>query len=88
MALGTFYEELPGLVDRLAEAIPSDEEIIINYDFDYYKPSDTALDELQTLKNYVEEERNQISSKSNIQNEIDNIATLIDSTIYRIKFLK
>ena len=88
MALGTFYEELPGLVDALAEAIQGDEEIIINYDYDYYKPSDTALDELQTLKNYVYEERDKISNKSNIQNEIDTIATLIDSTIYRIKFLK
>ncbi len=87
MALGTFYEELPSLVDSLAEAIQGDQELIIKYTYDYYQPAETALEELQSLKQYVEENRH-FSEKTNIQNEIDAIATLIDSTIYKLKFLR
>jgi hypothetical protein len=35
----------------------------------------------------VAETRDKLPMESNIQNEIDTIATLIDSTIYKLKFL-
>jgi hypothetical protein len=49
---------------------------------------DNGLDELLSLKDYVEENRGSLPQNSEIQNEVDSIAKLIDSTIYKLKFLK
>jgi hypothetical protein len=48
------------------------------------------LEELQQLRDYVEEERKgpEIPQDSEIQNSIDEIASLIDSTLYKLTFLK
>ena len=88
MALGTFYEELPDLVDAVAEAIQGLNEELIEYTFDYYSPADTALEELRSLNEYVSYKRKELPQESEIQNAIDNIASLIDSTTYKLKFLK
>jgi DNA-binding ferritin-like protein len=87
MALGTFYQELPELADQLAEALQGAEGQIIQYPQDYYSPADTPLEELEQLKDYVDQERRAISGRTEIQNIIDEISQLIDSTLYKLKFL-
>lgn len=88
IALGEFYTALPGLVDVVAESIQGLYEELIEYPVDYYPPMDNALDELRSLKDYVKEERQELPQDSEIQNSIDAIADLIDSTIYKLKFLR
>jgi len=88
MALGAFYQALPDLVDVVAESIQGVTEELIDYPVDYYPPMDNALDELRSLKDFVKDERELLPQDSEIQNAIDNIADLIDSTIYKLKFLK
>jgi hypothetical protein len=88
MALGAFYEALPALVDVVAESIQGLEEELIEYPMGYSPPSDSAIDELRALYWYVSEERKELPQDSEIQNSIDAIADLIDSTIYKLKFLK
>lgn len=88
MALNTFYQELPGLADDLAEAIQGTTQQLLEYPLDYYGPADTALEELLQLKEYVAEERKEIPQDSEIQNIVDEIAALIDATAYKLKFLK
>lgn len=87
MALGTFYEELPDLVDTLAEAIQGLTGELIEFPQDYYAPADTPLQELLDLKDYVKEERKNLPQDSEIQNIVDEIADLINTTTYKIKFL-
>lgn len=87
MALGTFYQELPELVDQLAEAIQGAEQKLLDFPMDYYSPADTPLEELVQLKEYVDEERKELPQRSEIQNIVDEIAQLIDSTIYKLAFL-
>jgi hypothetical protein len=58
------------------------------YPKDYYPPLDNGLDELLSLKEYVQENRNVLPQNSEIQNLVDEIASSIDSTIYKLKFLK
>ena len=87
-ALGTFYQELPGLVDVVAESIQGLYEELIDYPVDYYPPMEDALDELRALKDYVKDERAELPQDSEIQNSIDAIADLINSTIYKLKFPK
>jgi hypothetical protein len=43
---------------------------------------------IESLKEYVESKRQSVSDESNIQNEIDAIVTLMDSTIYKLTFLR
>lgn len=88
MALGTFYEELPDLVDALAESIQGLTGELIEYPADYYSPAPTAQQELQDLMDYVKENRYSLPNDSEIQNQIDTIAELINSTAYKLKFLK
>ena len=88
VALGEFYAALPDLVDGLAESIQGLTEELIDYPEEYFPPIVDPLEELQFLKQYVREERKELPQESEIQNAVDEIATLINQTIYKIKFLK
>jgi CHASE3 domain sensor protein len=88
--LGKFYQALPDLVDAVVEATQGRYGQLVDYPVQYYAPAPTALEELQQLKDYVEEMRRMedIPQDSEIQNSIDEIASLIDSTLYKLTFLK
>lgn len=87
-ALGEYYEAIIPLVDSLTETIQGFEGEIIDYPVDYYGPASSGLEELTSLKEYVSEERKGLPDNSEIQNIVDEIAALIDSTLYKLKFLK
>lgn len=86
-ALGTFYDELSDLVDGLAEKIMGKYDITFPFiKASYYVPAETAKEELESLKEYVAETRKEIPQDSEIQNEVDNIANLINQTLYLLRF--
>ena len=85
-ALGTFYSELPELVDTLAEVIMGKYDMTFEFKDSYYSPAKTGKLELESLKEYVMEERKEIPQDSEIQNEVDNIANLINQTLYLLRF--
>ena len=87
-ALGEFYPALPELADKLAEALQGAEQELLTFPADYFAPAANGLDELLELKDYVDSERQSLSQRSEIQNIVDEIADLIDSTLYKLKFLK
>jgi hypothetical protein len=87
-ALRRFYEEIIPLVDELTEAIQGLDGEIIEYPVDYYGPADSGLEELTSLREYVSEERKELPDNSEIQNIVDEVAALIDSTLYKLRFLK
>jgi len=87
-ALRRFYEEIIPLVDSLTESIQGLEGEIIEYPVDYYGPASSGLEELSSLKDYVADERVNLPAASEIQNIVDEIADLINSTLYKLKFLK
>lgn len=90
MALGEFYQALPDLVDAVVEATQGRDGKLLDYPVSYYPPNQTGLEELKDLKDYVDETRHtaDIPQDSEIQNAIDEIASLIDSTLYKLQFLK
>jgi DNA-binding ferritin-like protein len=89
VALSTYYDEVVDLVDALAEAIQGCYgELIDNYPTMFANVTGEPLNYLEMLKDYVSDNRQNMPQMSNIQNEIDTIATLIDSTIYKLRFLK
>jgi len=90
MALGEFYQALPDLVDAVVEATQGRYGELLDYPVSYYPPSQTGLEELKDLKDYVEQTRHMegIPQDSEIQNLIDEISAQIDSTLYKLTFLK
>jgi hypothetical protein len=87
-ALGEYYPAIPDLLDGLAEAIQGcTGELITGYPTQYAGISSSPLEYLTNLQAYVEDQRINLPQESNIQNEVDAIATLIDSTIYQLRFL-
>ena len=87
-ALGEFYPAIPDLVDGLAESIQGlTGELIDGYPNVYAAASSDPLQYLVSLQNYVKDNRDALPADSEIQNDIDSIATLINSTVYKLKFL-
>ena len=87
-ALQSYYEGIVDAVDSVAEAIQGCYgELIEDYPTSFGNTGAEPLAYLVSLKTFVENARDKMPMDSNIQNEIDAIATLIDSTIYKLKFL-
>ena len=89
-ALQKFYSELPDLVDAVIEAWQGRHQELVQYPDQMVELSqhDDALEYVMFLKILVEEDRYVLGEDSEIQNLVDNVAELIDSTIYKLTFLK
>jgi len=87
-ALGAFYPALEELVDGLAESMQGKYMTLLEYSDEYVPPQDTALEELESISDYVQETRMELPQDTEIQNQIDEIQALVNSTIYKLTFLK
>lgn len=87
MALGAFYDEIVELTDGLIEAWQGKNRQLATYPNTYYPPIDSANKELLALSEYVQANRGVVGADSELQNMVDGIQDLIDSTIYKLTFL-
>ena len=87
MALGSYYDEIIDLVDGLAESIQGKYGIITGYGPAFAVPSVEPLSYLESLMEYVDDKREDMPADTEIQNDIDSIMTLINSTVYKLRFL-
>jgi hypothetical protein len=87
VALGEFYDEIVELTDGLIEVYQGTKEIV-KYPAEYAKPLTDGLAELNDLNQFVIANRTVLGTESNIQNEVDTILSLIQSTIYKLARLK
>jgi hypothetical protein len=88
-ALETFYTEIGDHVDDFVEAFQGKYGLLHDFTNDYELPT-TPLDYLTYLKDEVETLRHSgnFPQDSELQNITDEIASLIDSTLYKLRFLK
>lgn len=88
IALAAYYEAIPELIDTIVEACQGKYGLINNYptsvNLNANMNPETYMDQ---MKEYVSIKRTGLPQDSEIQNEIDNIAILIDSTLYKLRFL-
>lgn len=84
-ALGTFYSELPDLVDAVVETVMGKYQTDLNVQPNYYPPLEDPKEELQMLSDYIMESRNTLPPDSEIQNLIDEIQDLINKTRYLLR---
>jgi len=89
IALGVFYDEISDLVDSFVEAFQGKYGLLTKYTADF-ELANAPIPYLEYLKAEVETKRRAANfpQDSELQNEIDNIANLINSTLYKLRFLK
>jgi hypothetical protein len=87
-ALNVYYEGIIPLIDGLVESYQGKYGILRGYSMDNtIKEDDNALLYFEGLSKFVEMIRTKVPQDSYIQNEIDNVVNLIESTKYKLKFL-
>ena len=89
-ALQKYYEGIDGLVDGLVESFQGKYGILKGYksmDMNDWKSTESTTDYLKQLCERVIELRD-CCKDSYIQNQIDNVCELINSTTYKLRFLK
>jgi hypothetical protein len=85
--LDEFYSELPGLVDSVIEAYQGKYGLILDYPSGYSVPTGQPIEFVSALGDFVAAGRLSVGDDSELQNLIDGIMELIDSTIYKLRFL-
>lgn len=86
-ALGEYYNEVIELVDNFAEAYMGRYDQLKKFPADFHNADDPKK-YLESLKSFVEEARTHLPQDSELQNLIDEIADLINSTLFKLRFLE
>jgi DNA-binding ferritin-like protein len=92
LALNTYYDAVPGLVDALVEAYQGKHGILKGYEpaerFDEYS-KDGAIKYFKALATYIDRIYNKIPKEdTNIINQLDGFKDLIYTTIYKLENLQ
>jgi hypothetical protein len=89
-ALQDYYDGIIGLVDGIVESYQGKYGIVKgykSYPLNEYNSSESTINFFEKLCDKVTELR-KCCKDSWIQNEIDNVCVLLNSTIYKLRFLK
>lgn len=92
MALGSYYDDLPDMIDSLVETYQGKHGILKGYEpaerFDEYS-KEGAVKYFKALATYVDRVYNKIPKEdTNIINQLDNFKDLIYTTIYKLENLQ
>lgn len=87
-ALQRYYEELPDLVDNIIEQWQGAYQTIVEYPMDYKAPNTDPLKEVYNVRDFVAKNRAIVGDYTSIQNQVDELMSLLDSTVYKLTFLK
>jgi hypothetical protein len=86
-ALGRYYEAVIDLADRWAEAYQGCYQVIDTYPSDFHIAK-VPLTYIEKIKDFVDGIRKVLPDDSQLQNIIDEIVELLDSTCYKLRELK
>ena len=87
-ALQAYYENLPDLVDNIIEQWQGAYQKIVEYPNEYTPPINDPLAEVYEIRDFVAKNRAIVGDYSSIQNQVDELMSLLDSTVYKLTFLK
>lgn len=84
-ALGAYYETIPGLLDGLVESFQGRYGIVRGYKMtNTIREDGSYVNYFEALCKFVETSRKGIPQDSYLQNQIDTIVELIESTKYKL----
>lgn len=86
VTLGSYYEDLLDLTDSLAEDYQGRYGIISSYP-DMAAPSKDPVKTIEYLRTWIDTNRSLCSDESEHQNKIDEIQSLNNATLYKLKNL-
>jgi len=87
MALGAFYPAIIELADSIAEAYQGCEGKLITVPYVKNTATGSIDSILRSHLDWISKNRKKLSDESSIQNIIDEIVALYQSTLYKLKFL-
>lgn len=90
MAFSGYYDGIVALIDGLVESYQGKYDLIAKYDnfeLDTYKSGDAAVTYFKALSKKIEDVHGKVED-TYIQNQLDTINELINSTVYKLRFLK
>ena len=86
-ALQKYYEEIIDLADSLAEAYMGRYEQLKKFQVEFHSMND-PVNYLTGIKDFVADAREHLPDDTELQNIIDEIADLINTTLYKLKYLE
>ena len=86
-ALAKYYEGIIDLTDQLVEAYMGRYEQLKKFPSEFHN-ADDPVKYLEGIKSFVAEARTHLPQDTALQNLIDEIADLINSTVYKLKYLE
>jgi hypothetical protein len=90
-ALNDYYDEIVGLTDSFVEGYQGKYGIITGYTnvaLLEYESDNAIINYFNILDMFISKTRNLVCPDSYLQNIIDEILALINSTLYKLKYLK
>jgi hypothetical protein len=84
IALGEYYEQVEDLIDAWIEAYQGKYGVIEKYD-DTFEQHDDALQYMVMMNDWLAATRKGLPSDTELQNIVDEIVALIDSTVYKLR---
>ena len=87
-ALQGYYEGLPDAVDTIIEQYQGAYGTIITYPVNYEGPKATPLEEVTYIRDYIVTNRDVVGPYTSLQNEVDALLSLVETTLYKLTFLK
>lgn len=87
IALGEYYEQVEDLIDAWIEAYQGKYGVIEKYE-DTFEQHDDALQYMVMMNDWLAVTRKALPADTELQNIVDEIVALIDSTIYKLKRFK
>jgi hypothetical protein len=87
-ALNEYYDEIVELVDSVAEAYQGKYDLLTFEDVKCKTvQKDNQVNFFKGVSTFVAEHRKELPQDSELQNMVDEIAGLIDGTLYKLRFL-
>jgi DNA-binding ferritin-like protein len=83
-ALGKYYAQIPDLVDTLAESLFGKYSTITDFE-DHFMMEYDPLQYMTEIQDYVTSQRKMIAQDSEIQNAVDSIMDLLNTTVYKLR---
>ena len=83
-ALGKYYEQMPDLVDTLAESLFGKYSTITDFE-DHFMMEDSPFQYMTEIQDYVTSQRKLITQDSEIQNAVDAVMELLNTTVYKLR---
>ena len=87
VALAEYYDGIIELGDKWAEAYQGCYEVIKSYPKEFHLATD-PVKYITGIKTFVKDIRSELPDDSELQNIVDEIAGLVDSTLYKLKTFK